>query len=55
MADLLGHSPLHLRQAFPEISTQQDVEKRVDAAAGIAETDGEVVANVERQCGLPHL
>ena len=46
---LLSHSPLHLRQAFPEISTQQDVEKRVDATAGIAETNGEVISQTESQ------
>lgn len=46
------HSPLPLRQAFSEISTQQDVEERVDAAAGIAETDGEAIAHIESQRGL---
>lgn len=51
----LSRSPLHLRQAFPEISTQQDVEKRVNAAAGIAETDREVIAHIESQSGLLHL
>lgn len=51
----LSHSPLHLRQAFPEISTQHDVEKRVNAAAGIAETDGEIIAYMEGQRGLLHL
>ena len=45
----LSHSPLQLRQAFLEISTQQDVEKRVDATAGIAETNGEVISQIESQ------
>lgn len=51
----LNHSPSQSRQAFLEISTQQDVEKRVNAAAGIAEADGEVIDHIESQRGLLHL
>lgn len=51
----LNHSPSQSRQAFLEVSTQQDVEKRVNAAAGIAETDGEVIGHIESQRGLLHL
>lgn len=55
MAFPLNHSPVQSRQAFLEISTQQDVEKRVNAAAGIAEADGEVIDHIESQRGLLHL
>lgn len=44
----LSHSPLQLRQRS-EISTQKDVEKRADATAGIAETNGEVISQIESQ------
>lgn len=37
-----------------EVSAQQDVQERVDAATGITETDGEVVADVKGWCRLSH-
>lgn len=38
-----------------EVPTKQDVEKGINAAAGVAETDGDIVAQVERQGWLRNL
>ena len=41
-------------QPAPEVSTEQDVDEGVDAAGGVAQTHGQVVAGVVGQGGPSH-
>ena len=41
-------------QPTPEVSAKQDVDEGVDAAGGVAQTHGQVVAGVVGQRGPPH-